>query len=100
MRPFIGITSHFIVDYTLKIVRTYEEAIEVYNMADKVSGIVTDNAANMVKAFTIFPPLDVQDGDEDQDEAVDIEVVIVNDKLDYFPPERSSCFARTLQLAL
>ncbi|MGH0162090.1 UNVERIFIED_CONTAM: hypothetical protein FKN15_042250 [Acipenser sinensis] len=112
MRSFIGITGHFIMDYTLESVmlacwrfrsvhtadnvyRTYEEAIEVYNMADKVSGLVTDTAANMVKAFTIFPPLNVQNGDEDQDEAVDIEVVSVSDKLDYFPPERSPCFTHS-----
>ncbi|RXM30484.1 hypothetical protein EOD39_7867 [Acipenser ruthenus] len=69
-------------------------------MADKVSGIVTDNAANIVKAFTIFPPLDDQDGDEDQDDAVDIELVSVRDKPDYFPPERSLCFTHTLQLVI
>ncbi|MGH0147293.1 UNVERIFIED_CONTAM: hypothetical protein FKN15_010205 [Acipenser sinensis] len=113
----ICIMGHFIVNYTLKTVMlaclrfrgmhtaeniygTYEETIEVYNMADKVSGIVTDNAANMVKAFTIFPPLDVQDGAEDQDEAVGIDVVSVSDKLNYFPPECSPCFAHTLQLVV
>ncbi|MGH0125106.1 UNVERIFIED_CONTAM: hypothetical protein FKN15_059283 [Acipenser sinensis] len=81
------------------IYRTYEETTEVYNMADNVSGIVTDNAANMVKTFTIFPPWDVQDSDKDQDEA-DIEVASVRDKLDYFSPKRSPCFVHMLQLVV
>ncbi|MGH0164354.1 UNVERIFIED_CONTAM: hypothetical protein FKN15_061982 [Acipenser sinensis] len=70
MRSFIGITGHFILDYTLQSVmlacqhfkgkhsaensfRMYEEMMACYNIANKVSGIVTDNATNMLKAHHV-----------------------------------------------
>ncbi|MGH0124907.1 UNVERIFIED_CONTAM: hypothetical protein FKN15_020257 [Acipenser sinensis] len=79
----------------------YEETMTCYNIANKLSGIVTDNAANMVKAFTIFPPSDVPDSDTDQDVSTDIvDLVNVSEELDYLPPEWSPCFAHTLQLVV
>ncbi|MGH0153729.1 UNVERIFIED_CONTAM: hypothetical protein FKN15_025551 [Acipenser sinensis] len=49
----------------------YEETMTCYNIANKISVIVAD-AANMVKAFTMFPPSDVQDTDTDQDVSTDV----------------------------
>ena len=71
MRPFIGITAAlFISDWKLlsavlacrrftglhttdNISTQYEEIVNEFNIADKVTHIVSDNASNMVKAFTL-----------------------------------------------
>ena len=73
MRSFLGVTVHFIKDWVLhsallachrfkgrhtseNISQQFEELVSHYNIKDKVSHIVTDNAANMVKAFDICLP--------------------------------------------
>lgn len=110
-------TGHFIIDFMLQsvmlscqcfkgrhtaenICRIYEDVIN-YNIQNKVSFIVTDNASNMIKAFTLFPPMHVVESEEEeQDETSDFEVVNVEEETVYFPPERSSCFVHTLQLVV
>ncbi|MGH0153728.1 UNVERIFIED_CONTAM: hypothetical protein FKN15_025550 [Acipenser sinensis] len=72
----------------------YEETMTCYNIANKISGIVAD-AANMVKAFTMFPPSDVQDTDTDQDVSTD-----VVDLVDRKHPEVLQEFEATISAVL
>ena len=75
MRSYIGVTAHFIKDYKLQsvmlscqcfrgshtadsIYATYERIMTTYGLHGKVAVIVTDNASNMVKAFTL-PGMDI-----------------------------------------
>ena len=88
MRAFIGITGHFILDFTMRGVMLachhvrgshtaenvhlmYEETVACFDLARKVSAIVTDNGANMVKAFTLprmeNMAVDVKDDNETHD---------------------------------
>ncbi len=77
MRSYIGITSHFVVDFVLEsqmvackrfggshtaknIHEMFEETIAPYDLTHKISAIVTDNAANMVKAFSL-PGMEILD---------------------------------------
>ena len=73
MRAFLGITGHYILDWKLnsvmlacsrfkgkhiaeKIQQEYEETVSSFEIGHKVSNIVTDNAANMVKVFNFSLP--------------------------------------------
>ncbi|XP_071166549.1 zinc finger BED domain-containing protein 4-like [Mytilus edulis] len=66
MKGFLGITGHFILDWCMKSImvsckrfkgkhcaenirQEYEEAVACYNIADKITNIITDNASNMTK---------------------------------------------------
>ncbi|MGH0147837.1 UNVERIFIED_CONTAM: hypothetical protein FKN15_073738 [Acipenser sinensis] len=115
MHCFIVITGHYILNYNMhsiivackrfkgsniadNIHHMYKETIACYNLAHHVSTIVTDNAANMVKAFTL-PGMEDLAEEEDELEA-EGEGVTVTDEFDYLPYERSSRFAHTLQLVV
>ena len=118
MRSFMGITSHFTVDYTLqsvmlacrqfhgshtadKIYEVFEEIVSVFDINSRISTIVTDNAASMVKAFSLPGSESLcvcSDEEDDQDDG--LEEVVVADVLDYLPSHRSPCFAHTLQLVV
>lgn len=81
----------------------YSDIMKEYNASGKVCGIVTDNAANMLKAFP-----SVEEPDEGDDNLVE------NDNLERLPiswseldeelstavPVRYSCVAHTLQLVV
>lgn len=73
MRAFLGVTGHYIADWQMRSVmlacsrfkgkhtgdaihREYEETIANYEIGHKVSNIVTDNASNMIKAFSFSLP--------------------------------------------
>ena len=47
------------------ICQVYDDVLDKYNIQNKVSFIVTDNASNMMKAFTLFPPVHVNSESED-----------------------------------
>ena len=111
MRSFIGITGHFVEDYHLNnimlachrltgshtaenIHESYTRTVETFAVQAKVGFIVTDNAANMIKAFSL-PGFDVL-----SDSDSDLDTVDITDQLDYLPPSRLSCFAHTLQLVV
>ena len=70
MKGFLGITCHFIFDWSLRslilgfnrfrgehnaenIAQNYEELISFYKLKGKVTHIVTVNASNMLKAFRL-----------------------------------------------
>ncbi|VDI11014.1 Hypothetical predicted protein [Mytilus galloprovincialis] len=70
MRGFLGITGHFILDWAMKSVMIcckrfkgrhtaesirseYEEVVTSFEIGFKIAAIVSDNASNMVKAFSI-----------------------------------------------
>ena len=117
MRSFLGMTGHFILDYTLHsimiscsrfkgshtgdgIFTVYQETLTNFGIADKISHIITDNATNMVKAFTL-PGMDdlATDDDEDDDDDYLMEQPLPDD-LVYLQGQRSPCFAHTLQLVV
>lgn len=120
MQSFWGIIGHFIFDSELQTVmracerfkgkqtaenifQKYENTIAKYNISNKVSVIVTDNAANMVKAFCLFPPVETHDSDtdnDDYDDGADLAKISITDELDYLPPKRSPCFIHTVQLVV
>ena len=117
MRAFIGVTAHFILDFTMRgamlachrvrgshtaenIHILYEETVACYKLGGKISKIVTDNGSNMVKAFTLpgLENLNEEEDDYDNDETVELS----DDReiLEYLPPQRVPCFAHTLQLVV
>ena len=68
MKSYLGVTGHFIIDFTLHSVmlsyrrsHTGEEIIgyfldikDSFNISGKVKNIITDNASNMKKAFCLL----------------------------------------------
>ena len=70
MRSYIGVTCHYILDWELKssvlacckfsgshtsanIVQQFQDVMAKFELSDKVTCIVTDNASNMIKAFSL-----------------------------------------------
>ncbi|KAG7157476.1 hypothetical protein Hamer_G005919 [Homarus americanus] len=117
MRSFIGVTGHFILDHTMNSVmlacRRFkgshtsdniydmcQETVASYNVGSKVTTIVTDNAANMVKAFTLFPVEQLDEDNEFDDNDCDILPPDDTTKFECLPPNHSPCFAHTLQLVV
>ncbi|XP_069103066.1 zinc finger BED domain-containing protein 4-like [Argopecten irradians] len=129
MRGFMGITGHYILDWTMKSVmicckrvrgkhsaenirNEYEEAIACFGIGCKIAAVVSDNASNMVKAFSLpgFENMksdDKNDDDVDEDddrseccddesESESLEEQILTDSL----PTHSRCYAHTLQLVV
>ncbi|KAG7166413.1 hypothetical protein Hamer_G005510, partial [Homarus americanus] len=109
MRSFIGVTGHFILDHTLNSVMLacrrfkgshtsdniydkYQETVAFYDVRSKVTTIITDNAANMVKAYTLFP-VEQLDEDEEDDEFDD------ND-CDILPPDDTTMLNAYTRTAL
>lgn len=118
MKGFMGITGHYILDWCLKSVMIscsrfrrrhvsenihseYEEVIASYRLTNKISYIVSDNAANMVKAFNYaLSGYDLEKEEQSDDE---------NDESDEFDddladdicfPKHTRCYAHTLQLVV
>ncbi|XP_011405551.1 PREDICTED: uncharacterized protein LOC105313654 [Amphimedon queenslandica] len=118
MKGFLGITCHFILNWSMyslmleckrfkgrhtaeNIYSYYCEATTSYNIKGKVITTVTDNASNVVKAFSI-PGYhgDLQDYDEDEEEDEgEMNATDLHDSLDYVS-QHDTCFAHTLQLVI
>ena len=135
MRSYLGITPHFARKVTqpagkkklssllLKCRRflgshtgesielAFEEALEEFEINDKVTYVVTDNAANMRAAFkTQFPTVETE-ADDDHDELGEVDDDIFQglseaDELDMQAAvenntrRRISCFAHSLHLVV
>ncbi|TRY58760.1 hypothetical protein DNTS_034590, partial [Danionella cerebrum] len=126
MRSFFGVTAHginqtenqlesFLLDCRRfcgrhsgdNIAMAFDEIIDEYNIASKVSYIITDNAANMKCAFKVKLPQeeqhtdgsDAEDGNLDdeslwEDVSWEEETVLVRTR------QRLACFAHSLQLVV
>ena len=120
MKGFLGITAHYITDWTLhsamlactrfrgshtaeNISHQVDEVLTVYNIIPKVTNIITDNAANMIKAFTL-PGYEVacDDGDDTNSDDADDDDLVQGHSItdDIHTAERIPCFAHTLQLVI
>lgn len=119
MRSFLGMACHFLVDFELhslmlncqrfrgghsfeSICEVYDDVLDDYNIQNKVSFIVTGNSSKSVKTFTLFPPVDADSESEDEEEEDGCELAVVNveEEMMSFPPEKTSCFAHSLQLVV
>lgn len=117
MRGFIGITGHYILDWTMKSVmlacsrfrgrhtaenisQQVDETLACFDIAEKVTNIVTDNASNMIKAFSL-PGFETEDTDKDFDEDCEMDEAEPQDITDdSVTTEHVPCFAHTLQLVI
>lgn len=75
----------------------YEEVVRLYDVSEKISYIVTDNASNMKSAFAVTFPIGEPE-DPSEDEAVWLECE--DDSVDGIVTTRISCFAHSLQLTV
>ena len=126
MRAFLGITGHYIINWKLnsimlacsrfkgkhtadKIQQEYEETVSCFEIGHKVSNIVTDNAANMVKAFNFSIPgfemgstASVDESEGYVNQLCDDTETSDDDCSDTFEtlPKHTGCFAHTLQLVV
>lgn len=119
MRGFIGITAHFILDWTMQsamlackrfkgrhtaenILQQYEETVASFDVAQKTTDVVTDNASNMTKAFSLPGyEADVSDseGETDDEDSLTEDLAVASDVCDFLP-EHHPCFAHTLNLVV
>lgn len=124
MKGFLGITCHFILNWSLKsalleckrfkgrhtaenIAQYYEEAITTYSIQSKVICTVTDNASNIVKAVSLpgfkrqEPPTDESEDEVDDDNDLDDHGDNTTLQSEYcLESGHSPCFAHTLQLVI
>ncbi|KAI6646235.1 hypothetical protein LOD99_9377 [Oopsacas minuta] len=118
MRSYGGTTGHFIEDFKLKsvmlachrfkgpdtaknILLNYQQVTCNFNIERKITTIITDNAANMIKAFVALPGFEVDNvsvSDSD-DEDNEMEFLPGFNILDYLP-KHVPCFAHTNQLVV
>ncbi|KAI7808688.1 hypothetical protein IRJ41_011592 [Triplophysa rosa] len=127
MRGFLGVTVHWIEKEAERIqLKTnllacnrfkgshtaericdqFEEICDEYNIKDKLDYIITDNAANMRKAFSVCFPSEQED-DDDRDHLDDPELwcdLTLEDQQTVdaamAKKQRLHCFAHTLQLVV
>ncbi|KAG7175267.1 Zinc finger BED domain-containing protein 1-like 1 [Homarus americanus] len=104
MRSFIGVTAaccRFKGPHTSdNIYDMYQETVASFDVGSKVTTTITDNAANMVKAFTLFPVEQLDEDDDFDDNDCDILPPDDTTKFECLSPNRSPCFAHTLQLVV
>ena len=121
MRGFIGITGHFILNWTMESVmlackrftgrhtaenirQQYEETVASFDIGEKITNIVTDNASNMTKAFVFdLPGFDsAVELESDDDGDTDDDNTQPEDSCYELLPtiERDACFAHTINLCV
>uniref|UniRef100_A0A3Q3BF94 HAT C-terminal dimerisation domain-containing protein n=1 Tax=Kryptolebias marmoratus TaxID=37003 RepID=A0A3Q3BF94_KRYMA len=127
LRSFLGVTAHvcykskdsyalgsYLLDcrrFTGRhtgehIASAFEEITEEYDIRDKISYIITDNAANMKCAFKVHMPQQQSDDSDSEEDNLDDEHLWedINSEEDIDLPwssgERLSCFAHSLQLVV
>lgn len=120
LRSFFGITAHFIVEWSLKLVmlshtaeaitEEFQKAMASFEISSKVSFTVTDSAANMLKAFSLlgFEKLSNEESTDSEndcgDSSLDNELLFADRDEIYEDLSEVSqhirCFAHTLQLVI
>ena len=126
MHAYLGVTCHFITrswhlesvllscshlrgrHTGVNILAEFEEAVEKFNILQRLFRVVTDNASNMLKAFpesVSLPGFDIDDEDENEDDDDMAGCFDEEDEIDDLNdtsliPKRISCFAHTLQLCV
>ena len=125
MHAYLGVTCHFITrswhlesvllscchlqgQHTgVNILAEFEEAVEKFNILQRLFRVVTDNASNMLKAFpesVSLPGFDIDDEDDvdvdDTSSCSDEENEIDDFNDTSLIPKRISCFVHTLQLCV
>lgn len=121
MRGYLGVTVHYLRDWTLQtavltckrvrgshsgenIHELYEELVAGYDVTSKVSYVVTDNASNMKRAFSL-PGYSIKRPKDDEDyyycghSEDEIEEQEESNGYDHFP-QHTSCFNHTLNLCV
>ena len=123
MKAFLGITAHYIIDWEMKsamlacrrmkgshtsdnIYESFEETMASFHISGKLNAIVTDNAANMSKAFhvelqgfTRVEDLTEDDPSENEDIEDQAQPMMDGSVYEHFP-EHHRCFSHTLQLVV
>ncbi|XDV39249.1 hypothetical protein PO909_008513, partial [Leuciscus waleckii] len=79
-----------------RIASAFKEITEEYGIRQKISYIITDNAANMKCTFKVHMPQQ-QSNDSDSEEGMNL---VENTELPWSSGERLSCFAHSLQLVV
>ena len=84
-----------------RIYDKYEEVMTTYDIGDKVSYIITDNASNMRAAFSVkFPSESSADSSEAGTGNEDLFEDNTDESVELIDTERLACFAHSLQLAI
>lgn len=126
LRSFLGITAHFIVEseWSLKSVMLacshfrgshtaeaindeFQKVVTSFEITSKISFIVTDSAANMVKAFSLpgFTEVSNEECSDSEDDCNDSFLEDDEDRDEiydnlYETSQHIRCFAHTLQLVI
>ena len=77
----------------------YDEIVTKYGISEKVTAVVTDNGANVVKAFSVSLLVQVEDG-EDEDEGDEFSMVQDEDSDTESESEHLRCACHTVQLVV
>lgn len=77
----------------------YDEIVTKYGISEKVTAVVTDNGANVVKAFSVPSLVQVEDG-EDEDEGDEFSMVQDEDSDTDTESEHLRCACHTVQLVV
>ena len=89
---------------TSNLLLQFSTTAATYDLNDKISHIVTDNAANMFKEFSLpgFETTVTNEtwSDDDDDEDDDLTTAVSDDSLFEYVNDHISCFAHTLQLVI
>ena len=116
MKGFMGITGHFILDWTMQSVMIackrfkgrhtaenirleYEETVSSYEISEKIMTVVTDNASNMTKAFDFSLPGYTTDKDDESD-SDDEDLADPSEDATSSEGPLTRCYAHSLQLVV
>ena len=114
MKSYIGITGHLILDWKINSIMVachrfsgrhsacniydkFQETIASFEISNKISAIITDNAYNMVNAFSLpgFDTIQKESDQSDSEDEIDISsdpyFELEGDILALLPPVRNSC---------
>ena len=130
MRSYLGVTAHFMHNWKLmsamlacrrfkgrhtaeNIAAHYDEIIKIFDIENSVTYVMSDNASNMMKAFSLpgfearlFPIDEDVDEDSSEDSDCEVDILQMDDQLSeesdvlQFLPEHDTCFTHTLQLVV